>query len=429
VAMHLDPHQLEGAARAARDRRHIFAWDVGTGKTLPALAASLKPCLVVAPAYLLWNWAGEIKNMSPDASVVVVSGTPDEKRRLVLTRPDFTVMTYNYMAELYPWVVGQQWGTIIFDEAHRLRGRNSKRTKASYKLRSERTFLLTGTEIVKNAGDMYPLLRLCDSNRYTSYWRFVNEWCYVTQNPWTTVVGSVRDPERFQAEIAPYVSTLAFNTVYPDIPEASWTRIPATLTANEQTRHKTALKQYILDGAPLSGAGALIPALRSITAHSHEKMACLQELIAENSDRKIIVWTWYRDTARLVFDHGVVSPKRPKFFATGDVSATARVKQCREFLRTKNGVLFANISALSEGQNLQESNMNVFYELSYLPSDITQCVGRQRRRGQTHPVECYAIVANSSIDSSIYNTVRRRDASNSEAKGVQAVLADLMKGK
>src|SRR3954465_10965045 len=76
----LFPHQIEGVAFLLGRRRAILADDMGLGKTRQAIV-SLRhvapggPYLVVCPASVKRNWAREIEQATPGASVRVVEGT------------------------------------------------------------------------------------------------------------------------------------------------------------------------------------------------------------------------------------------------------------------------------------------------------------------------------------------------------------------
>ena len=76
----LFPHQIEGVAFLLGRRRAILADDMGLGKTRQAIvslrhAAPSGPYLVVCPASVKRNWAREIEQATPGASVRVVAGT------------------------------------------------------------------------------------------------------------------------------------------------------------------------------------------------------------------------------------------------------------------------------------------------------------------------------------------------------------------
>src|SRR3954467_2019763 len=76
----LFPHQIEGVAFLLGRRRAILADDMGLGKTRQAIV-SLRhvspggPYLVVCPASVKRNWAREIAQAIPGASVRIVEGS------------------------------------------------------------------------------------------------------------------------------------------------------------------------------------------------------------------------------------------------------------------------------------------------------------------------------------------------------------------
>ncbi|HEY8311772.1 MAG TPA: DEAD/DEAH box helicase, partial [Gemmatimonadaceae bacterium] len=287
--------------------------------------------------------------------------------------------------------------------------------------------LLTGTPIRKNAGDFFPLLRLCNRREFTSYWRFVQEYCYTKETPWATEIGDVRDPAAFQRLLEPYVSHCALTDVFTDIPDAIWTTIPVLMTPKETLDHKKIKKEYRSpSGEPLSGAGAVVPELRRLTAAGKNKIEATKQLLADHDDEKVIVWTWYKESAQVVAECCVAND-RQRFLATGDLTPLRRADVIRQWLDTEDGVLVATLASVGEGYNLQDSRVAVFYEMDYLPSTNLQALARQRRHGQTDTVRAYAVVAKGSIDTAIAKIAQRRDTSNSTAQGLEAVLTELMK--
>src|SRR6202041_3170592 len=96
-----------------------LADDMGLGKTIQILSLLLllksedtgrhKPCLLVAPASLLANWAAEIARFAPSLKAVVVhpSAEPAEKlkadRADDLTGVDLVITSYGYLTRS-PWL-------------------------------------------------------------------------------------------------------------------------------------------------------------------------------------------------------------------------------------------------------------------------------------------------------------------------------------
>src|SRR6188508_1943681 len=96
----LFPHQVEGVAFLLGRRRAILADDMGLGKTRQAIvslrhAAPGGPYLVVCPASVKRNWAREIDQAIPGASVRVVEGTG----AVPVADAEWTIVNYDILSK------------------------------------------------------------------------------------------------------------------------------------------------------------------------------------------------------------------------------------------------------------------------------------------------------------------------------------------
>lgn len=147
-----------------------LADDMGLGKTLQVLALILarksatkphRPHLIVAPASLLANWAGEAERFAPDLRVFVAH--PAFASRAEMTRPeprlaetDIVVTSYASLLRL-DWLTQQQWHLVIIDEAQVIKNANTKQARAVKALHADGRIALTGTPVENNLGDLWSI--------------------------------------------------------------------------------------------------------------------------------------------------------------------------------------------------------------------------------------------------------------------------------
>lgn len=412
----------------------------GVGKTAPTIVAAWErhvetglPVLITCPAYLVDNWAWEISRFAPeDATVVTADGAGPTNRHAALSDdPAFIVQSYaNWSARygskhpqagqyVYDELHKRPWAVTVFDEGHRLRGRNSHGTKHVFELRRARSanvatpiWALTGTPILNNPGDLFPLLHLWDKRKYSSYWNFVGDFCRVTKTPWSTEVGQLR--KGMEDEFQELVASFALRRTLADIPSLAsldhiekdyYVRLPASVNKTiNKAREEYVLEHEDLEKAEfVSGGGALYSRLRMLATlpptSEKPKVDFVRDFL-EDKIGPVVVYCWYKDSARGVSE-ALTKSKRPVTLITGDTPTARRAELVDVWKRQNDGILVATISSLKEGISLIHAQDVIFLEHSELPADQDQCIARLKRRGQTELVRVHHVWARNTPDMAI----------------------------
>lgn len=427
----LDPAQKQDVDDMLAHKRWMLLHEPGVGKTPPAVvAATLKlPCLVTVPAYLIPQWEEYIKNWSPGSTIASMNENGFDARNEALhSDADFVLTSYHNWAapKKYEGFWKIKWESMIFDEAHRLRGRNSKWTKAVQTLtnvdsknKNVHMWFLTGTPIVRDGGDLFPLLKLCDKQVYSSYWSFVERWCKLDITPWATEVKEVKDPVGFQKMLAQYSSrreaTYDTEAVYEDL--------AVDLPVSVRNSIRKLKKDFILEHPDMkdpqwfTSAGAIWAKIRQVTSvpptKTNPKMEALKGKLEDIGDDRVVVACWFKNTANCAKEV-IEKLKRPVALFTGDQSPSQKEDALRLYRNNENGILICTVAAMKEGVNLQQGRHTIFLEESELGADNLQLVGRQYRRGQERTVIVTRIFARQSVDERVHrlSTSRNRDARN-----------------
>ena len=458
--LHLDDYQ-ETAREFLSSRKFALLADApGVGKTAPSIVAAYErvqdtglPALITVPAYLVPNWEYEISRFAPYATVAAANQPGRASRAEALgADADFILTSYNNWSaqhkageppELetsYPQLVARKWGVCVYDEGHRLRGRNSRSTKQVFQLRRRLStnletplWFLTGTPIVNNPGDLYPLFHLWKSRDYKSYWKFVDKWCDVVVTPWAKEVRQIRKglEEEFQEVMAEFT----LRRTLKDVPKLSnldeyHKHYFVSMPPSVRKMIAKAKKEYILEHSELeeaeflSGSGALYARLCQLATNpptaANPKVDLCADFLQDHPGR-VVIYTWYKASAAAVVSR-LGKTGRPVFQVTGDTPSAARQGVVDQWSRDdQNGaILVATISSLKEGISLVAGSTVIFLEHSPLPSDQEQCIARLKRRGQKDVVGVHHVWARGTPDTAIKRAVFDRE------EGLQRALTSWM---
>ncbi|PTB69101.1 hypothetical protein BBK36DRAFT_1193156 [Trichoderma citrinoviride] len=200
LKVQLLPHQVEGVnwmrgrelgpvKKGKVPKGGLLADDMGLGKTLQSIALILlnqkpkkdepgwkrgfsgidKTTLVVAPLALIRQWESELNERvvsTQGLKVLVHHGPQRTKDAKDLKQYDVVITTYQILVSEHGksqdddqmGCFGLHWWRVILDEAHTIKNRNAKATKACCALRSEYRWCLSGTPLQNNLEELQSLV-------------------------------------------------------------------------------------------------------------------------------------------------------------------------------------------------------------------------------------------------------------------------------
>jgi len=134
--------------------------------------------------------------------------------------------------------------------------------------------------------------------------------------------------------------------------------------------------------------------------HSDAKLDCLKELFTSDDlrGRKVVVFSYFKDTARYIYqklrENPTIGQNWRMTIVDSDVKPSDRTERIQHFapranrrpdLSLENEIdLLISTDVLSEGQNLQDADVLINYDLHWNPVRMVQRVGRLDRLGSPH---------------------------------------------
>lgn len=148
--------------------------------------------LVIAPMSLLAQWQSEAENASKEGTLKTLVYYGSEKNANLQAlcglsnignAPDIIITSYGVVLSEFSQIARSgnrdrglfslNFFRIILDEAHNIKNRQSKTSKACYELSAEHRWVLTGTPIVNRLEDLFSLVRFLRVEPWNnfSFWR------------------------------------------------------------------------------------------------------------------------------------------------------------------------------------------------------------------------------------------------------------------
>lgn len=402
------PYQVKGADFLAQ-RQHAFLADgMGLGKSRQAIMAAdyvgATKILVLCPSVARTNWAAEFKRFSVhirDVQVLVKTSDKPEA--------DVLIASYDYASSANGKKSLNQWGSsdvLIVDEAHFIKNRDAKRTKAVYGYLSrgknclveqaKRVWLLSGTPMPNNASELWTHLRALWPQKIDdmNLVGFIERYCktYHTQFG-HRIIGNKNVPN-LKYILSDLMLRRTAEKVLPELPPITWDEFSLddvdakAVHDAEREEEVVHLRAAIATGeTDLATAGMHLQSLRRLTGTVKAGPAAewITNLLDDNKEQKLIVFAIHSDVIEILKDrlakYGAVE-------LTGKTSAEKRDKNIERFRNDADcRVFIGQIHACGTAINLQVASLVVFVEFDWTPANNLQAAKRAHRIGQTRPVQ------------------------------------------
>ena len=417
----------------------LLADEMGVGKTAQACAAIVAlPVLVACPASVKSVWVRELGMFRPDLRVACPkAGTKNVEAALAdMSATDVLVLNYEALPNVsrlagYGSIALKgcsncdalsvrtpakcerekkagnliEWGTVIADEAHRIKEPSSRSTRALWALAdgAEHRYALTGTPIANRPDDLWTLMRFVAPKEYPSKTRWVQRYALTEANIWSGFPVPVGFKPETRAEFDRYFLPRFLRRtkaqVLPDLPPKTYMVRDAHMGAKQAKAYReladsmltqldsgvfftldpltqlTRLRQFASAYGEVTDDGGLL-----LTEPSG-KLDVLMEVLEELGDRQAVVFSESKQLLAMASARLDKADMRHTLI-TGDVPVDMRGAAVDQFQSGGAQFILCTLGAGGEGITLTAADTAVFVQRSFNAVLNMQAEDRIHRIGQ-----------------------------------------------
>jgi SNF2 family DNA or RNA helicase len=414
------------------------AIDLGLGKTAIALKTYERlnePMLVFAPLRVAYHtWPREVEKWCPNLHYEICHGKNREDA--VYYEPDILIVNYDTIPWLYKYLSSKSLGwlkrnwqrrAIIFDEATKIKAGKTKRhdyLKRLILINQERRMALSGGPAPNGLTDLFwqywfldggeSLGKSEDAFKDKYFFHDINAHKYYPMKGAEIEIYERIAPITFRLEADDWLEMpeLIFNPIYVELDDS-------LMEQYKELENEFFLE--LLDGAKIEAfnAAAIGMKLRQFVqgavydenSNPHfihdSKYQVLEEIYDGLPTLCAIQFRFERAFIQKFFGHQPV--------VMGGVSSVMADRYFDNWNAGKLPMMFVHPASVAHGLNLQEGgHVLTFIGLPWDLEHFNQLIGRLHRQGQVNNVIVNMIIAKDTIDEVVYETLKRKDATQQD---------------
>lgn len=428
MPLDLLPYQDDGADFLAGKSRAGLFDEMGVGKSAQAIRAldriGAQRVVIVSPAAVREVWVGEFRKFAQRPRKILKGRDIQDLNLWLRHKADVLILSYEKATTWSERIAGDLFDALIFDEAHYLKSKQSRRTIAMLGAECDgkhglakwaaRVWFLTGTPNPNDAADVWAMMRFCGATRLSQ--RIFRDRYYNAR------VGMHSASHTPRADMAPELKQAIRSFSLRRTKHDAGLQLPpiwlTTVTVDGDTtevldllRQYPGLETAILEAIEAGGLSFLdaqhVATLRRLVGEA--KAPAYVEMLKGEFDSgldKLVIFGIHQKALLSIKAgleaHGIRCVGGPGGVDARDVVAFQTDPAVQAFL--------VNIKAGGTGQTLTAAASIDMFESSWAPADNAQALMRVHRIGQTRNVQARFITLAKSIDGVVGETVARKTA-------------------
>ncbi len=406
----------------------ILADDMGLGKTIQTLAHIQvekvagrldKPCLVVAPTSLMFNWRAEARRFAPDLRVLMLHGPERRGQFQWVNDSDLVLTTYPLLSRDRDWLQQHDWHLLILDEAQAIKNPRTTASRCVRELNARHRLCLTGTPLENNLGELWSLFDFLMPGLLGSQTRFRRLFQLPIERH-----GDEERRELLARRIRPFFLRRKKADVAPELPpKTEMSRVTELSTGQQRLYERLRVSLHDKVRRAVADQGVersrlvvldallrlrqvccdprLIPDIDGADRIPSAKLELLMDLLPDMlaEGRRVLLFSQFVSMLELI----EVELKRA---GIDYVKLTGQTRNREEvvnrFQEGKTSLFLISLKAGGVGLNLTAADTVIHYDPWWNPAVEDQATDRAHRIGQTRKVFVYRLLTEHTIEEKVH---------------------------
>ncbi|MGM9713816.1 MAG: DEAD/DEAH box helicase [Prevotella sp.] len=396
----------------------LLADDMGLGKTVQAITLLLSRAqggaqLVIVPTSLILNWKEEVERFAPSLNVLLLNRAGDDRKRVVEEAKAFDVVvsTYGLLITEEETLCSRTWHTVVLDEAHTIKNKETKMSRVAMELRADFRLLLTGTPLQNHVSELWNLMQFANPHLLGTYQEFADRFLLPIERDHN------KERQRLlKRVITPFILRRTKNDVLSELPEKTEITLRVNLSEEEwafyDNLRKRALANMEDKDATAMQALSEITRLRQAACNARlvekkmriesSKLNSFMELtdnLGSNHHRALV---FSQFTSHLALIREALDERGMAYlYLDGATPAKERIRLVEEFQHGDMPLFLISLKAGGLGLNLTAADYVIHLDPWWNPAIEDQASDRAYRIGQRKRVTVYRIIAANTIEEKI----------------------------
>ena len=422
----LREYQVDGVSWLKNNRsfkiNSCLADDMGLGKTVQVIALLTyfknngelkKPCLIIVPKSLIFNWLKEFKKFSPKISILDYSKA-DRANDYEKSFDNYEVVltTYNIAVRDSHKLSLIHFFYLILDEGQLIKNSKTLRYQSFIKFKAENKVILTGTPVENNIEELYNLMRFLNPD--------------LTEK--TGIIDRIKsfsqkedDSGFIKKVLSPFILRRKKTQVVKELPKLIEETIYCSMDKKQKKYYDDMYRTYIkLIKQNNNNYNILnaINVLRQICCHPNTiennnipsakfdfLIPYLKDIV--NKGQKTIVFSNFTKVLA-IFKKELKAENLS--YAYLDGKTKDREKAVYQFQKENKQIFLISIKAGGLGLNLTKADYIFILDPWWNKSVEDQAVSRAHRIGREEKVICYKLICRETLEEKILELQNKKQA-------------------